>query len=242
MSGARLHPLPLLTGVLVAVLTAQLGNWQVGRALEKSAMQAKFESVAMSRAVPLGLVPPEEWQTVELRGTWRPERSILLDNRVHRGRVGYHVLTPLELAGAQRWVLVNRGWVAAGTDRGRLPAVGAPPGERVVAGRIRHASDKAFTLAADDGAERVWQVLDLPRYRERSGLPVADFVVQQAGGTDDGLVRDWPRPDAGADRHRGYALQWYALAALAAGLTGWYVWNGLWRTKRDNHHPVRSDA
>jgi cytochrome oxidase assembly protein ShyY1 len=88
----------------------------------------------------------------------------------------------------------------------------------------------------------VWQVLDLARYRQQSGLPVADFVVQQAGGTDDGLVRDWPRPDAGADRHRAYALQWYALAALAAGLTGWYVWNGLWRTKRDNRHPVRSDA
>lgn len=242
MSGARLHPLPLVAGLLVAVLTAQLGNWQVSRALEKSAMQASFDSVAMSRPISLGLVPPEEWQTVELRGTWQPERSILLDNRVHRGRVGYHVLTPLELAGARRWVLVNRGWVAADVDRGRLPAVDAPAGEQVVAGRVRHPSDKPFTLAPDEGSSRVWQVLDLVRYRQRTGLPVADFVVQQAGGAEDGLVRDWPRPDAGADRHRAYALQWYALAALAVGLTGWYVWNGLWRTKRDNRHPVRSDA
>jgi len=35
---------------------------------------------------------------------------------------------------------------------------------------------------------------------------------------DDGLVRDWPAPDFGVEKHRIYMLQWYALAALAAGL------------------------
>jgi hypothetical protein len=27
---------------------------------------------------------------------------------------------------------------------------------------------------------------------------------------------DWERPDAGVDRNRGYALQWYSFALLAA--------------------------
>ena len=31
----------------------------------------------------------------------------------------------------------------------------------------------------------------------------------------DGLLREWPRPDAGIERHESYALQWYSLAALA---------------------------
>ena len=30
------------------------------------------------------------------------------------------------------------------------------------------------------------------------------------------LVRNWPAPDTGIDKHRGYAVQWYALAAMAA--------------------------
>ena len=28
-------------------------------------------------------------------------------------------------------------------------------------------------------------------------------------------ARDWPLPSAGVDKHRGYAFQWYALAATA---------------------------
>jgi surfeit locus 1 family protein len=28
-------------------------------------------------------------------------------------------------------------------------------------------------------------------------------------------VRDWPAPALGVERHKGYAFQWYALAAMA---------------------------
>jgi cytochrome oxidase assembly protein ShyY1 len=41
--------------------------------------------------------------------------------------------------------------------------------------------------------------------------------VQQGGpaAPGEGLVRDWPVPSAGVDKHHGYAFQWYALAAMA---------------------------
>lgn len=233
MNRMRLHPVPLLAGVLMVLLTVHLGNWQVGRALEKSALQAKIESAAASRVVPLGKSAPSEWQTVEVRGTWASEHTILIDNRVHQGRVGYHVVTPLEVDGHERgWVLVNRGWIASGADRMRIPATGAPSGLVTVTGRVRSVEEDPFTLAPETGEGRVWQVLDLARYRERKAIAVADFVVQQIGGPADGLVREWPAPHAGIDRHRGYALQWYALAVLGAGLTGWYVWNGIGRKRR----------
>ena len=34
----------------------------------------------------------------------------------------------------------------------------------------------------------------------------------------DGLLRSWPRPDAGIEKHESYALQWYSLAGLAVVL------------------------
>ena len=51
-----------------------------------------------------------------------------------------------------------------------------------------------------------------------SGLRLAPFLVQQTGPqvAGDPIVRDWPAPDNGIDKHRGYAVQWYALAAMAA--------------------------
>ena len=53
-----------------------------------------------------------------------------------------------------------------------------------------------------------------------------DAAVVRLGGAprvggadrDDGLVREWPDPGSGVDKHLGYAFQWYALAVLVAGL------------------------
>jgi surfeit locus 1 family protein len=64
----------------------------------------------------------------------------------------------------------------------------------------------------------VWQNLRLDRYRAWSKLELQPIVIQQTNDAGDGLVREWDRLDAGADRHRGYALQWFSLAALAVVL------------------------
>jgi surfeit locus 1 family protein len=42
---------------------------------------------------------------------------VLLDYKIHRGRLGYYVVTPLRIEGSAMHVLVNRGWVAAGARR-----------------------------------------------------------------------------------------------------------------------------
>ncbi|NMG32253.1 SURF1 family protein [Aromatoleum evansii] len=236
---ARLHPVPLLAGVALALLTLQLGNWQTRRAAEKAELQAEYRAAAEHPAQPLDSTSPSEWHLVELRGEWLPGRSILIDNRVHQGRAGYHVFTPLQLKGQGGVVLVNRGWIGAGGDRAKAPPrISNPPGETVVAGRVRHPAEKPFMLAADALSGMVWQALDLARYRAETRLPVADFYVQQTSHADDGLIRDWPEPDAGIDRHRGYALQWYALAVLATGLTLWYLWNAFRRSRHDERQPL----
>jgi surfeit locus 1 family protein len=43
-------------------------------------------------------------------------------------------------------------------------------------------------------------------------------VIEQHSDLPDGLARDWAPHDAGAEKHEGYALQWYSLAALAVVL------------------------
>ena len=225
----RLHPVPLAAGIAVALLTLQLGHWQTRRAAEKTALQAEFAAAQRSVPQTLGAGDPAEWQAVEVRGEWIAERAVLLDNRVHQGRAGYHVYMPLEVEGSQRWILVNRGWIAAGGDRAQQPAVRTAAGPVQVVGRVRRFPADPFTLAADAGgpAERVWQTVAPERYRAWSDVAVEAFYLQQTSAADDGLVRDWPAPDAGVDRHRGYAFQWYALAALALALTLTYLWKTL---------------
>ena len=76
-------------------------------------------------------------------------------------------------------------------------------------------STRIYELAPDSPRTTVWQHLVLDRYRAWSGLEMQPVVIQQTNDAGDGIVREWDRPDSGADRHRGYALQWFALALLA---------------------------
>ena len=51
---------------------------------------------------------------------------VLLDNKTRAGVAGYEVVMPLRIAGSSMHVLVNRGWIAAGRDRARLPDIRTP--------------------------------------------------------------------------------------------------------------------
>jgi surfeit locus 1 family protein len=51
----------------------------------------------------------------------------------------------------------------------------------------------------------------------------------QAGTAPDGLVRHWPAPAIDVQKHYGYAVQWFA---IAAGIAFLYVWHRFIRPGR----------
>ena len=149
-----------------------------------------------------------------LRGELDAKHTVLLDNKIHRGAPGYHVVQPLRLAGG-RHVLVNRGWVAAGATRDRLPEIRTPGGEIALSGvRLKH-FPQAFAPETTTPQGKVWQNVTRENFSAWSGLALEPYVIEQHSALDDGLVRDWPRADAGVEKHESYALQWYSLAALS---------------------------
>jgi cytochrome oxidase assembly protein ShyY1 len=101
-----------------------------------------------------------------------------------------------------------------------VPDVAAPAGRATVDGRIAVPPARYVELDGGASAGRVWQNLDPARIAAASGLTLLPVVVEQdaAGAPADGLVRVWAVPDGGVDTHRIYMMQWYAFAALAAGL------------------------
>src|SRR3954468_12993780 len=109
-------------GALVGIaLTLALANWQLSRAHEKELAAERV--AAANRDAPIELSGNEVkaddvvWRRVEVRGTFEPQYMILIDNRIFGGRVGYDVVTPIKIAGSERHVLVNRGWIAANATR-----------------------------------------------------------------------------------------------------------------------------
>ncbi|NJN40102.1 MAG: SURF1 family protein [Gammaproteobacteria bacterium] len=154
-----------------------------------------------------------------MEGRFAGERGILIDNRMRAGRPGFEVVTPLRIAGSDRYVLVNRGWVAQGRTRSQLPSPDTPEHPVRVEGIAVIPPERVFELGSSAPAGRVWPHLDLDRYRAWSGLPIQPVVVLQMDGStdgmqDDGLLRHRPAVKSGAAKHRAYALQWYIFAFL----------------------------
>jgi surfeit locus 1 family protein len=228
----------LLAGIAGIVLTASLGNWQTRRGDEKAARQALLdEALARAPAPIAGLdeaagVAGNLPQRVEMTGAFVPEATVYIDNRLVDGVAGFQVVTPVAIADGMPWILVNRGWAARSmADRSRLPSAPIADAPLRVEGVAVPHVPRALDLGERGGPlGGIWQNLDFEAYEQASGRKVARFVVQQTNDTGDGLRRAWARPDAGVDKHRGYAFQWYSLAALVIVLTLYFGGRALRRT------------
>lgn len=235
----RGRALILLATVLGLGLALRLGWWQLDRAAQKTALlqsqQAQAERAPLS-AVELAAAPQlarEQLQRrVRLRGHWLDAHTVYLENRPMAGRTGFYVITPLQLAGRSEAVLVQRGWLPRDVrDRERLPELPQQPAEVEIEGRLIEAPTRLYQLG-EAGGGRIRQNLDAVAFAQEIRRPLLPLTVLQQGdalaGTD-GLLRDWPAPDAGVQKHYGYAFQWFALGALILGL---YVWFQLVRPRR----------
>jgi surfeit locus 1 family protein len=220
--------IPTVAAIVTVAVCVTAGNWQHRRMQEKQALEAQIAATASVPAVPL---PPGagDWRAwrfraVSLAGTFDAERQILIDNAVHAGRVGYTVVTPLILADG-RAVLVDRGFVPAGTSRAVLPDVPPPSGTVTLRGRIDFPPSGYLVLGDAPVAKgALWQRLDPARYAEATGLAVLPFVIDVLESSwKDGLARDFALPETGIEKHLSYMIQWYAFAAMAAGLWMWFT-------------------
>ena len=229
-AGRRFRPraAPTLAAIVAVAVFVAAGLWQQGRMLTMEALRAQFDAATARAPVAIASLPDSgDWNALRYRaaiaaGEYDARRQILVDNRVHDGRAGYHVVTPLVLADG-RAVLVNRGWTPQGASRAALPRVDPPAGPVTVRGRIAAPVTNAFELAKDAAGGPVWQNLDPARFTAATGMTVMPVMIEatMAPTPDDGLVRDRPAPDFGIEKHRIYMVQWYTFAALAIVL--WVV-------------------
>lgn len=195
------------------------------------ASQAQAEAQAQTE-LPAPELPIE--RMARLSGHWLAERTVFLDNRPMAGTSGFIVLTPLRLSqGPCRGlvVLVQRGWVPRDVrDRQRVPQWREVEAEVSVPGRVALQPSRTYAIGDEplpaSGKQAVLrQNVDAAFWQAWLGqAPLAGTLLQTEDEQPVGLPlrRDWVAPDAGVGKHHAYAAQWFALAAIAAGLTLWF--------------------
>jgi len=235
---------PTLATLALLPLMIGLGLWQLDRAAQKQRLQAEYDRRQQEPAVQLvsALEHAEDlrFRRVIARGRYEPEHQVFIDNRVHRGRAGYHVLTPLRMGGGSVRVLVNRGWVPLGQDRAVLPVFETPEAMVEVTGLAVVPQTKGFHLGgakpSGDGWQPVWQYLDLDVFQDSVAFPLQPVVILlDPDSANGGFVRQWARLDAGIATHQGYAFQWFMLAVTLAAI---YI---LLNTRKINHAEIKQE-
>lgn len=218
--------IPTISFLLVLPALVALGFWQLDRASQKRELQQEYDKRRQQAPVQIGAAEIDRekirFYSVTASGRYDYAHQFLVDNRVLDQKVGYYVITPLQIKGSNTLLLVNRGWVQGNPDRSVMPEVPQPGGEVTVTGVAVVPHDRVFQLAEElpirEEWPTVWQRVDIKRFTGAVQQTVQPFIVlldpaSKAGG----LTRKWKRLDTGIAIHQGYAFQWFSLAlALAA--------------------------
>lgn len=215
--------------VLVMVpLMVGLGFWQIQRAKEKSALAGAWEQRRQQPPSPLTelLGAPADavaYRPVEFTGRFLREEYFLLDNRTRAGRFGQEVLGIVQVSGQPLSVVVNRGWLAADPARRALPEVPAVSGAVTLKGYVYVAPGEPYLLAEQEMGGHWPQIVQavqmeklVPAVAGLTGDPVFPYPVRLDPDSAGALAADWQVVNVSPAKHRAYAVQWFAMAAVLA--------------------------
>lgn len=225
--GFRFDPewrITLFTMVAIPLLLA-LGLWQLERAEEKAQLARAWELRQLQAPVPVAsllgqAVDPLPYTPVTVRGKLRESEYLLLDNRTHRGRFGYQVLGIMDLEQGDTAVVVNRGWVAADPARRSLPEVPVLPGVHTISGHIYVAPGDPYLLEEQSlvtGWPKLIQAVEMDKIAPAiAAQTVFAQVVRLDSSSPGALAVDWRVVNVSPEKHHGYAVQWFTMAAVLA--------------------------
>jgi surfeit locus 1 family protein len=208
--------------VVVAVICARLGLWQVSRLRERRAANAV---AAEARAAPptelkgIDNDPSLAGRRVRVRGRYDHTHDIVVRGREFQGVPGVELVSPLLLEGDSTAVLIDRGFVPT-PDAVTIEADSfREPGRREVEGlTVPITTGRGMPLTR--AGRTTWARLDFPALQALLPYRISSFSVLQSPDSAKGFPRRQPPPSLDDGPHLSYAIQWFAFAVIALVFAG----------------------
>lgn len=200
------------------VAFVNLGFWQLNREVEKRGIIKERDELrdstprsSLELVEELADLKKLQGIPVRLEGSFDKELVLLQDNRILAGQVGFEVLQVFHDKHGS--FIVNRGFLPMGRTRDELPDVPSVPENIVVTGQLHLPGDVMVLKEYDPGYTypAVIQSLDFD-WLIRGGIDVFPAVVRLGESQPGALPRHWPDVVMQPEQHRGYAVQWFAMA------------------------------
>ncbi len=216
---------PLVIGISGTVVLAGLGTWQLQRLEWKEAILAEME--ATLNGTPRGLTEATEPETIR----FAPVRvnGMTTGDEIHvlhaTGQgAGYRLISAFETEDEGR-IMLDEGYIPASQkDTYR------PPRELTVTGNLHIPDDVTGSTPDPDVDSNIWYGRDVT---QMSGALAADpvYVVVREVEAGETVATPLPLDTSGVpNSHLGYAIQWFGLALVWAGMTLFLLWRTAKRT------------
>jgi len=188
-----------------------LGTWQVHRYHYKQAMLMAYQSRLTAAPKPfIALVESGQdmqFQPIRVTGIYQNELTVYVQNIFKYRQVGFEVLTPLQVQGTQKLLLVDRGWFAQPQDQ-LLPIVTPIKGLQTIQGSIKLMNERPFILGKNsqdaNAKPLIVQRVDIDELSRITHQAYYPFILQLTAHP----LTIVP------ERHLGYAVQWFGLAVV----------------------------
>lgn len=210
----------VVTVVAFSILI-NLGLWQLSRADEKSQIEQKVTQREQLASIRLSELTAEQVNNptgvrVSIKATPVKGRYLLLDNQSVDGEVGYLALQLIKTQTGNS-LLLERGFVPSSLYRSELPKVDWLSEPFAFTGRLYNRSMNPLSqeLHMEQGEVSRIQNLNFSQLREAWRIDLVPYVVQP-------IMDSWPyvqpwRPiSMKPEKHLGYAVQWFSMAAVLA--------------------------
>ena len=212
-----------LAAILLALGFSLLGGWQWRRMHEKQAMLDRVQAVTEARqAVPLAHASDparaRDYAWSAGSGRFADGAAWLLDNQQRDGRPGVRVYRVFLPEGDARPLLVELGWLPMPPNRQLAPLAPMPGGSMTLSGLLMPPPSRGVLggESVETPAGHLVIGLDPAKMAAQSGVPaLAPRILRPDPGAPFGYARDMDvLPNTlPPEKHLGYAVQWFALAA-----------------------------
>lgn len=220
----------LLLCLFFVALFCFLGNWQLHRYHVKKNLvltyQQRLKAPPQSfQALSTIETNQLQFQPVSVTGTYLNHLTVLIQNQMHSGQLGFEVLTPLKMiVGATgrspdtKLLLIDRGWIPAPKNHS-LPVIDPVKGINKLSGYIK-LNQYHFILGKNNLNAKttpiILQKIDIDELSQMTQQTFYPFIVRLDPSAAHGFVRDWVISAVLPERHLGYAIQWFLMAIVLA--------------------------
>lgn len=204
----------LIITAIVTIVLIKLSLWQAEKAIISKRTTDLF-SEKNNRATDIAAASFNIGEKVTGSGEIAINRNIMLDNKIHNGKIGLTWLVPCYFRAIDRWVLLDLGFIEHANRNSsiNIPQINS---NQKITGKIYHISTNPFNnkshieLISSDVMKI--QAININDLRQMLHIDLANFIIQVKQLPDIKIQPNYKATQMNHTKHIGYSVQWLLLA------------------------------